>query len=110
MTRGWGAIARACRPEGGHAIHFEYDGAPTLFFKVFGEDGRCLECCPRGGDRGGEAADGELALGLVRDSSNSRSASSEHDSSDDDSYEPSCPHHGSRVIPATLVTPRPWLL
>ena len=38
MTQGWGAIALACLPEGGHAIHFEYEGASTLLFKVFGED------------------------------------------------------------------------
>nr|XP_020148091.1 B3 domain-containing protein Os03g0212300-like [Aegilops tauschii subsp. strangulata] len=88
MTRGWGAITRACRPEGGHAIHFEYDGASTLFFKSFGEDSQRLECCPKGGGRGSGATGGELALGLVRDSSDSSSASSRHGSSDDDSYEP----------------------
>ena len=26
-------------------IHFEYDGASTLFFKVFDAEGRRLECC-----------------------------------------------------------------
>ena len=35
MTRGWGEVARACRSEGALAIHFEYDGASTMFFKVF---------------------------------------------------------------------------
>nr|XP_040254094.1 B3 domain-containing protein Os03g0212300-like [Aegilops tauschii subsp. strangulata] len=70
MTRGWGVIACACHPEGGHAIHFEYDGASTLFFRVFGEDGRRLGCCSGRGGRGGE-----LALGLVSDSSDSNSAS-----------------------------------
>ena len=29
-------------------IHFEYDGAATLFFKFFNEEGERLECCPRG--------------------------------------------------------------
>ena len=45
MTRGWGEIARACCPEGALAIHFEYDAASMLFFKVFDEDDRRLECC-----------------------------------------------------------------
>jgi hypothetical protein len=99
MTRGWGAVACACHSEGGHAIHFEYDRALTLLFKVFGEDGRCVECCPRGedrasgspaGQRNGEATGNELALGLVRNSSGSSSVSSGPSSSDDDSYEPPC--------------------
>ena len=42
MTRGWGEIARVCRVEGALAIHFEYDAASVLFFKVFDEEGRCL--------------------------------------------------------------------
>ena len=39
MTRGWGQVARVCRAEGALAIHFEYDGASTMFFKVFDEEG-----------------------------------------------------------------------
>ena len=46
MTRGWGEITRVCRARGALAIHFEYDGASTLFFKVFDAEGRHLECCP----------------------------------------------------------------
>ena len=34
MTRGWGEVARVCHAEGALAIHFEYDGASTLFFKM----------------------------------------------------------------------------
>ena len=49
MTRGWGEVAHACHAEGALAIHFEYDGASMLFFKVFDEEGRRLECCPEGG-------------------------------------------------------------
>ena len=45
MTRGWGEIARVCRARGALAIHFEYDGAFTLSFKVFDAEGRRLECC-----------------------------------------------------------------
>ena len=32
-------------------IHFEYDGASLMLFKVFDAEGRCLECCPRGSSR-----------------------------------------------------------
>ena len=44
MTRNWGEIARVCHARGALAIHFEDDGASTLFFKVFDTEGRCLEC------------------------------------------------------------------
>ena len=45
MTRGWGEIARVYRARGALTIRFEYDGASTLFFKVFDAEGRRLECC-----------------------------------------------------------------
>ena len=45
MSRGWGKVTRVCRARGALAIHFEYDGASTLFFKVFDAEGRRLECC-----------------------------------------------------------------
>ena len=32
MIGGWGEVARVCRARGALAIHFEYDGASTLFF------------------------------------------------------------------------------
>ena len=35
MTRGWGKIARVCRIGGALVIHFEYDGASLMLFKVF---------------------------------------------------------------------------
>ena len=47
MTRGCGEVARVCHAEGALAIHFEYDGVSTLFFKVFDAEGRRLECCPK---------------------------------------------------------------
>ena len=53
MTRGWGEVAQLCRAEGALAIHFEYDGVSPLFFKVFDEEGRRLECCPEGGRQDG---------------------------------------------------------
>ena len=57
MTRGWGEVVRVCHAEGGLAIHFEYDGASTLFFKVFDEEGHRLECC-LGGSNPRDAAAG----------------------------------------------------
>ena len=54
MTRDWGEVARVCRAEGAFMIHFEYDGASMLFFKVFDAEGRRLECCP-GGERRDDA-------------------------------------------------------
>jgi hypothetical protein len=83
MTRGWGAITRACGSKGRHALHFNYDGAATLFFKVFGEDGGRLECCPASGNNGGE-----LALGHAREASSSGDTSSRKNSSGDDYDEP----------------------
>ena len=44
MTRGWGEIARVCRTGGALLIHFEYDGASLMLFKVFDAEGRRLEC------------------------------------------------------------------
>ena len=52
MTRGWGEIARVCRTGGALMIHFEYDGASLMFFKVFDVEGRRLECCPEEGGQG----------------------------------------------------------
>lgn len=105
MTRGWGEIARTCCPEGALAIHFEYDGASTIFFKVFGEDGRCLECCSRRGDPRGAATGVELALGLTSSSSCSSSDSPESsnspESSDDDSYEPPSSHRARSAAAAS---------
>ena len=54
MTRGWGEVARVCRMEGDLAIHFDYDGASTLSFKVFDAEGCRLECCS-GGERQNDA-------------------------------------------------------
>ena len=51
MTRGWGEIARVYRTGRALVIHFEYDGASLMLFKVFDAEGRRLECCPRGGSQ-----------------------------------------------------------
>ena len=88
MTRGWGEIARVCRARGALAIHFEYDGASTLFFKVFNTEGRCLEYCS-GEER---QTDARSARGYSSSSSPWESNSSpelyETPETSDDSYVP----------------------
>ena len=88
MTRGWGEVVRICRAEGTLAIHFEYDGASTLFFKVFDAEGRRLECCP-GGER---QADARSTRGYSSSSSPWESSDSpklyETPETSDDSYVP----------------------
>ena len=54
-------------------IHFEYDGASVLFFKVFDEEGRRLECCPEGGHQVGAAVGAGPAAGLAYSSSSDSS-------------------------------------
>src|SRR3954468_6955861 len=68
MTHGWGEVARVCRTEGALAIHFEYDGASTMFFKVFDAEGCRLECCPGEGCLNGAAVEAGLAAHLTSDS------------------------------------------
>ena len=88
MTRGRGEVARVCRAEGALGIHFDYDGAPTLFFKVFDAEGRRLECCP-GGERQDDA---RSARGYSSSSSPLESSDSaelyETPETSDDSYVP----------------------
>lgn len=84
MTRGCGEVARVFHAEGALAIHFEYDGASTMFFKVFDAEGRRLECCPGGGHQDGIEAGAGPAAGLV----SSSSSSSDHAWESSDSPEP----------------------
>ena len=44
MTRGWGAVRRACAPAGRLILHFALDGVATLTFKVFRADDCRLAC------------------------------------------------------------------
>ena len=37
-------------------IHFKFDGASLMLFKVFDAEGHRLECCPRGGSQGVDVA------------------------------------------------------
>ena len=62
MTQGWGEIARVCRTGGALVIHFEYDGASLMLFKVFNAEGRRMECCPRGGSQDIDVARARLAI------------------------------------------------
>ena len=88
MTRGWGEVAWVCRMEGALAIHFEYDGASTLFFKVFDAEGHRLECC----SEEERQADVRSARGHSSSSSPRESSSSpelyETPETSDDSYVP----------------------
>ena len=52
-------------------IHFEYDGASLLFFKVFDAEGRRLECCPKEGSQGIGVARTRLANRFPNSSSGS---------------------------------------
>ena len=83
MTQGWGAVARACRSKGALAIHFEYDGASMMFFKVFDEEGRRLECCPGGGRQDGAAVGASPALDPAGSSSSSSDGAWESSDSPD---------------------------
>jgi hypothetical protein len=89
LTRGWQSFFHARGLKGRHTLHFKYDGATTLFVKIFGKDGGRLGCCPEsdssGGDhpcsndddrRSGDILGGKLALGNGRDASSSEDASS----------------------------------
>ena len=96
MTRGWGKIARVCRTRGALVIHLEFNGASTMLFKVFDEDGRRLECCPgRGGRDPATArqrpADHSLGRSLGDGDAGGSSDSAElfvTPETSDDSYEP----------------------
>nr|XP_020164295.1 B3 domain-containing protein Os03g0212300-like [Aegilops tauschii subsp. strangulata] len=45
LTRGWKSFARARGLKEGYTLLFKFDGAATLFVKIFGEAGGRLECC-----------------------------------------------------------------
>ena len=103
MTREWGEVARACRAEGALTIHFEYDGASNLFFKVFNEEGERLECCPGGSSpRGAAVGAGRAYVPFGASSSSSDDSWESSDSpepsesleSSDDSYVPPSSRRG----------------
>ena len=98
MTRGWGEVARVCHARGALTIHFEYDDASMLFFKVFDAEGRRLECCS-GEER---QADARSARGHSGSSSPWESSSSPElyetpEMSDDRYVPPSSRHARSRA-------------
>ena len=97
MTRGWSEIATVCQTGGALVIHLEYDGASLMFFKVFGAEGRRLECCPRDSGRSSGAVRTKPATRFSSSSSGSSGhAGGSSDSlellltleTSDDSYEP----------------------
>ena len=97
MTRAWGEIARVFRTGGDLMIHFEYDCASLMFFKVFDAEEHRLECCPKEGGRGIEVARAWPANRLPSSSTGSSGgAGGSSDSPEllvtlemsDDSYEP----------------------
>ncbi|XP_073358041.1 uncharacterized protein [Aegilops tauschii subsp. strangulata] len=45
LTRGWKLFAHAYGVKEGHTLHFKFDGAATLFVKIFRAAGDRLECC-----------------------------------------------------------------
>ena len=87
MTRGWGEVARVCRAEGALAIHFKYDGASTMFFKVFDAEGRRLECCPGQGRQDRPASGSSSSSSDAWESSDSPELYETPETSDN-SYEP----------------------
>lgn len=97
MTRGCGEVAWVWRAEVALAIHFRYNGASTMFFKVLDAEGRRLECCPGEGRLNCVAAGAGPAAHLASDSSSCSGATWESSDSpepydtpetSDDSYVP----------------------
>ncbi|XP_020172571.1 B3 domain-containing protein Os03g0212300-like [Aegilops tauschii subsp. strangulata] len=50
LMRGWKSFAVARGLKEGHILHFKYDGAATLFMKIFGVIGYRLKCCTESDD------------------------------------------------------------
>ncbi|KAM3209851.1 hypothetical protein ACQJBY_064101 [Aegilops geniculata] len=95
LTRGWKSFARAHGLKEGHTLHFKFDGAVTLFVKIFGEAGGCLECCTESDSNGdGHSSNGNSSDGGDASSGRSGSerdggdASTGRSGSDDDTDEP----------------------
>ena len=94
LARGWQTFARARGLGRRCTLHFKYDGGPTLFVRVFGEDGRHAGCCPKMNDSeevlglgdGRDEDEGEPALSGDRVSS-SYGGSSSGDSSSSGGYD-----------------------
>ena len=92
LNRGWQPFGHAHGLHEKHTLYFRYDGIATLYVRVFGEDGRRLECCSGRGGPCGAAMGAELALGLASSTTSSSSDYTESSDSpgsrDDDSYKP----------------------
>jgi hypothetical protein len=79
LKRGWKSFALARGLKRGHVLQFKYDGAATLFVKIFGISDNRLECCT-------ESEDGSYSGSSSEDDSDSGAAPSGGSGSDD-----SCP-------------------
>ena len=62
LAHSWQTFTRACGLSVQCTLHFKYDGAATLFVRVFVEDGRRVGSCPED-----SCDDGDLGLGEGRD-------------------------------------------
>ena len=96
---------------GALVIHFEYDGASLLSFKVFDAEGRRLECCPKGGSQDIDAAGPRPAVRSSSGSSGSSSNAWEYDDSpelydtpetSEDSYAPPSSRHARSKAAASI--------
>ena len=69
LKQGWKSFALARGLKRGHVLQFKYDGAATLFVKIFGISGSRLECCA-------ESEDGSDSSSSSEDDSSSGAAPS----------------------------------
>lgn len=59
LKQGWKSFALARGLKRGHLLQFKYDGAATLFVKIFGACGARLGCCAESeDDSGSDSSDG----------------------------------------------------
>nr|XP_020178608.1 B3 domain-containing protein Os03g0212300-like [Aegilops tauschii subsp. strangulata] len=59
LTWGWKSFPHARGLKEGHTLHFKFDGAATLFMKIFGDAGGCLECCIENDNSSGGHSSGD---------------------------------------------------
>jgi hypothetical protein len=59
LKQGWKSFALMCDLKQGHLLHFKYDGAATLFVKIFRVFGSRLECCAESEDSSYSGSSGE---------------------------------------------------
>ena len=111
LTCGWQTFARARGLSRRCTLHFKFNGDATLYVRVFGEDGRCVGCCPeddddgwvprlgdgRDEDEGGRVAGGVRSLPSLGDSPSDGSSSS--GGRDQPLRRRACLEGGGRIVP-----------